>query len=203
MALQIAPLIVAESRILISLYLLMAGIILSHLLPPIWHRGEYLDWLLSASLLVSITGLGAAIYARHFTGHDRGLLILAVFTFGFALASLQFAQHDQLRFKHGVTADITGIQINIDGNANARSRLWIKFDATSNVVRSGILPAVGIVRVTTDKWQDQQGPGGAVTMRARLYPPPDRVLHGTRLTMDGERGWMTCWQAAMLSHRLP
>jgi len=34
MALQIAPLIVAERRILISLYLFMAGIILFHLLPP-------------------------------------------------------------------------------------------------------------------------------------------------------------------------
>ena len=59
MALQIAPLIVAERWILISLYLFMAGVILFHLLPPIWHRGEYLDWLLSASLLVSIAGLGA------------------------------------------------------------------------------------------------------------------------------------------------
>ena len=72
MALQIAPLIVAERRILISLYLFMAGIILFHLLPPIWHLGEYLDWLLSESILVSIVGPGAAIYARHFAGHDRG-----------------------------------------------------------------------------------------------------------------------------------
>ncbi len=94
MVLQIAPLIVAERRILISLYLFMAGIILFHLLPPIWHRGEYLDWLLGGSLLVSIAGLGAAIYARHFAGHDRGLFILVAFTVGFALASLQFAQHD-------------------------------------------------------------------------------------------------------------
>jgi hypothetical protein len=39
MALQIAPLIVAESRVLISLYLFMAGAILFHLLSPIWHRG--------------------------------------------------------------------------------------------------------------------------------------------------------------------
>jgi hypothetical protein len=43
MALQIAPLIVSEHQILISLYLFMAEIILFHLLPPIWHRGEYLD----------------------------------------------------------------------------------------------------------------------------------------------------------------
>jgi hypothetical protein len=71
-ALQIAPLIVAERRILISLYLFMAGIILFHLLPSIWHSGEYLNWFLSGSLLVSITGLGAAIYARHSAGHDRG-----------------------------------------------------------------------------------------------------------------------------------
>jgi hypothetical protein len=57
-ALQIAPLIVAERRILISLYLFMAGIILFHLLPSIWHSGEYLNWLLGGSLLVSITELG-------------------------------------------------------------------------------------------------------------------------------------------------
>ena len=179
MALQIAPLIVAERRVLISLYLFMAGIILFHLLPPIWHLGEYLDWLLSESILVSIAGPGAAIYARHSAGHDRGLFILVAFTVGFALASPQFAQHDQPRIKHGVTADIQGTLIKIDGNADARSRLWIKLDAASDIVQSGILPAGGIVRVTTDKWQDQQYLGGAVAMRARLYPPPDRILHGT------------------------
>ena len=97
----------------------MAGIILFHLLPPIWHRGEYLDWLLGGSLLVSIAGLGAAIYARHSAGHDRGLFILVAFTVGFALASLRFAQHDQPRIKHGVTADIQGTLIKIDGNADA------------------------------------------------------------------------------------
>ena len=90
MALQIAPLIVAERRILISLYLFMAGIILFHLLPSIWHSGEYLNWLLGGSLLVSIAGLGAAIYARDSAGHDRGLFILVAFIVGFALASLQF-----------------------------------------------------------------------------------------------------------------
>ena len=129
MALQIAPPIVAERRILISLYLFMAGVILFHLLPSIWHSGEYLNWLLGGSLLVLITGLRAAIYARHSAGHDRGLFILVAFTVGFALASPQFAQHDQPRIKHGVTADIQGILIKIDGNADVRSRLWIKYCA--------------------------------------------------------------------------
>jgi hypothetical protein len=69
MALQIAPLIVAERRILISLYLFMAGIILFHLLPSIWHNCEYLNWLLGGSLLVSITGLGRqSMPAIPFTG---------------------------------------------------------------------------------------------------------------------------------------
>ena len=94
MALQIAPLIVAERRILISLCLFIAGIILFHLLPSIWHSSEYLNWLLGGSLLVSITGLGAAVYARQSAGHDRGSFILVAFTVGFTLASLQFAQHD-------------------------------------------------------------------------------------------------------------
>jgi hypothetical protein len=58
MALQIAPLIVAERRILISLYLFMAGIILFHLLPPIWHRGEYLDWLLADPYWSRLLGWG-------------------------------------------------------------------------------------------------------------------------------------------------
>jgi len=134
MALQIAPLIVAERRILISLYLFSTGIILFHLLPSIWHSGEYLNWFLRGSFLVKIAGLGAAIYARHFAGHDRGVFILVAFTVGFVLARLQFAQHDQPRIKHGVTADITGILIKIDGNADTRSRLWIKLDAASDIV---------------------------------------------------------------------
>jgi hypothetical protein len=65
MALQIAPLIVLERRILILLYLLMAGVILFHLMAKIWHGGDYLNWLLRGSLLAMIAGLGAAIYARH------------------------------------------------------------------------------------------------------------------------------------------
>ena len=109
----------------------------------------------------------AAIYARHFAGHDRGLLILVACTIGFALVSLQFAQHDQPRRNHGATADIIGILINIDGNPNARSYLWIKLNARSNIVKSGILPAGGIVRATTGKWQDQQYLGEAVTLWAR------------------------------------
>ena len=71
MALQIAPLIVLESQILILLYLFMAGIILFHLMATIWHGGDHLDWLLRESLMAMIAGLGAAIYARHNTGHDR------------------------------------------------------------------------------------------------------------------------------------
>lgn len=71
MALQIAPLIVLERRILILLYLFMAGIILFHLMATIWHDGDYLNWLLCGSLLAMIAGLGAAINARHSAGHDR------------------------------------------------------------------------------------------------------------------------------------
>jgi hypothetical protein len=41
------------------------------------------------------------------------------------------------------------------------------------------LPVDGIVLVTRDKWQSQQYLGGAVAMRARRCPPPDRILHGT------------------------
>jgi hypothetical protein len=33
----------------------------------------------------------------------------------------------------------------MDGNADARSRLWIRLDATSDIVQSSILPAGGIV----------------------------------------------------------
>ena len=155
MALQIAPLIVAERRILISLYLFMAGIILFHLMPDIWHSGRYLNWLVTVFLLPSILGLGVAIYTRQSAGHDRGLFLFVVFTAGIALASLQFALHDQPKIKWGVTADINGMLIKIDGNADARSRLWISLGATSDIVKNDILPAGGIVRLTTDKWQDQ------------------------------------------------
>ena len=179
MAWQIAPLIVPERRILISLYLFMAGIILFHLMPDIWHSGRYLNWLVTVFLLTSILGLGVAIYTRQSAGHDRGLFLFVVFTAGIALASLQFALHDQPKIKWGVTADINGMLIKIDGNADARSRLWISLGATSDIVKNDILPAGGIVRVTTDKWQDQQYIGGAIAMRVRLYPPPDRILHGT------------------------
>ena len=71
MALQIAPLIVLERRVLILLYLFIARIILFHLMATIWHGGDYRNWLLRGPLLTMIAGLGAAIYARHSAGHDR------------------------------------------------------------------------------------------------------------------------------------
>jgi hypothetical protein len=151
MALQIAPLIVPEHQILISLYLFMAGIIAFNLLPSIWHSCDYLNWLLRGFLLLSIAGLGTAIHTRYSAGYDWCLFVLVAFTAGFALASLQFARHDQLKIKHGVIVDIRGTLIKIDCNADARSRLWISFDATSNIVKSGILPAGGIFRFITDK----------------------------------------------------
>jgi hypothetical protein len=67
MALQIAPLIVLERRILILLYLFMAGIILFHLMATICHGRDNRNWLLRGSLLAMIAGLGAEIYARHST----------------------------------------------------------------------------------------------------------------------------------------
>ena len=54
MALQIAPLIDLESRILIFLYLFMTGIILFHLMATIWHGGDYPNLLLRGSLLAMI-----------------------------------------------------------------------------------------------------------------------------------------------------
>ena len=52
----------------------MAGVILFHFMAKIWHGGDYLNWLLRGSLLAMIFGLGAAIYARHSTRHDRVFL---------------------------------------------------------------------------------------------------------------------------------
>ena len=115
------------------------------LLPSIWHSGEYLNWLLGGSLLISIRGLGATIYARHSAGHDRGLFILVAFIVGFALASLQFTQHDQPRIKHGVTADIQGTLIKIDGNADARSRLWIRLDAPQILCKAAFCQQAALI----------------------------------------------------------
>ena len=71
MALQIAPLIDLERRILILLYLFVAVIILFHLMPLISQSGDYFNRLSRGSLLAMIAGLGAAIYARHSAGHVR------------------------------------------------------------------------------------------------------------------------------------
>jgi hypothetical protein len=87
MALQIAPLIVPEHQILISLYLFMAGTVVFSLLPSMWSSLLAFAW----SLLLSIAGLGMATYACHGAGHDRCLSMLVAFTDGFALSCLQFA----------------------------------------------------------------------------------------------------------------
>jgi hypothetical protein len=68
--------------------------------------------------------------------------------------------------------------VKIDGRADASSRLWLRLDTTAEIVSDGHFPAGGIVRVTTDEWQDQQRLGSKLAMRVRLYPPPTRVLAG-------------------------
>ena len=65
MALQNAPLIDLERRILILLYLFVAVAIMFHLMPLISQSGDYFNLLLRGSLPAMIAGLGATIYARH------------------------------------------------------------------------------------------------------------------------------------------
>ena len=60
MAMQIAPLIVPERRILIYLYLFVTGIILLHSLPALWHHGDQLVLLLSFGAFMIL----AAIFWR-------------------------------------------------------------------------------------------------------------------------------------------
>jgi len=76
MALQIAPLIVPERRILIYLYLFVTGVILFHSLPALWHHGDQLVLLLSGGAFMILAAILLALYARHRSNNRRATLSL-------------------------------------------------------------------------------------------------------------------------------
>ena len=178
MALQIAPLIVPERRILVYLYLFVTGIILLHSLPALWHHGDQLVLLLSGGAFMILAAIFLALYARHHAALNGAVRLLIAFILGVVVAAVQFTRHDTPQIGRGITGQIEGSLVKIDGRADARSRLWLRLDTTAEIVSDGHLPAGGIVRVTTDEWQDQQRLGSKLAMRVRLYPPPTRVLAG-------------------------
>ena len=176
MALQIAPLIVPERRILIYLYLFLTGIIFFHSLLALWHHGDQLVLLLIAGAFMILAAILLALYARHHAALNGAVRLLIAFILGVVVAAVQFTRHDTTQIGRVVTGQIEGSLVKIDGRADAHSRLWLRLDTTAEIVSDGNLPAGGIVRVTTDEWQDQQRLRGKLAMRVRLYPPPTLVL---------------------------
>ena len=108
MALQIAPLIVPERRILIYLYLFVTGIILFHSLPALWHHGDKLVLLLTGGAFMILAAIFLALYARHHAALNRAVRLLIAFILCVVVAAVQFTRHDTPQIGRGITGQIEG-----------------------------------------------------------------------------------------------
>lgn len=190
-----APLIVPEQRILFYLYAFGWGIGWFHMLPTAWHQS---DQLIAAFTMV-IIGVGAGLSLiillvlmwRLFKPNlslNTGITNVAVINIsiiaGFVMAGVigagwQFILHDPPKITRGITVNLSGTLIAVDGQADQRSRLWVRLDKVPKGHASHGLERASIVRVTPDEWYDQAVIGDHISTRARLYPPPGRMLAGT------------------------
>ena len=174
-----APLIIAERRIILFLVSFIAGIICFHQLDHTALHGRQLLQITAAAFSVTVALLIMFIWTwvRARSGPFLGPLIYALFccASGYALAALQYSLHQPVQLDAPFSTSVTAKIIHIDGQASGRSRLWLAVIDT--MPRHPYLPDARL-RLSSDHVPEDATIGAVVEMRARLFPPPKRLLPG-------------------------
>ena len=175
-----APLIIAERRIILFLVSFIAGIVCFHQLDhtalqgtPLWHI---------TGVAFCVTFVLAIIYVWLWVrAHSGPLLGMVMFSlicgaFGYALAALQYSLHQPAHQDAPFRASVTAKINDIDGRASGRSRLWLEVIDTTPRHQN-----LSDARLRLSSKDIPKGAviGAVVEMRARLFPPPRRILPGT------------------------
>ena len=172
-----APLIAPEQGLLLHLYLFGAGIVLFHLLPAAWQDGDRLLGVVLGGAAVMLCCWGAVHYFDQRPVLGAVLLVLASGVSGVTVAGGQYILHDPPQLTQGITTNLTGTIVAIDGKEDARRRLGVRL--TDAVGAANGLPTGSVVRISTKNTMIKHEIGGLISAKVRLYSPPARLLAGT------------------------
>jgi len=172
----LAPLIIAERRILIFLSSFVSGIAAFHLLPDrmLWGTPVLNISILAGLAILFLTG--ACFRVRHRPWLGRFAFAGVCAAAGVLVAALQYTVHQPIQLEKPLSVGVVAQVTHIDGRASGRSRLWLKLQHI-NASQEDLSGAV--VRVTTDRLPTNVVVGAHLRMRVRLFPPPSQILPGT------------------------
>ncbi len=172
-----APLIAPEQGLLLHLYLFGWGIVLFHTLPAPWQGGDRLFGVVLGGAVVTLCCWVAVHFFDQRPVVAAAMLLLGSGLGGVTVAGGQYVLHDPPQLTQGITTNLTGTIVAIDGKEDARRRLWVRL--ADPVGAANGLPAGSVVRISTKNTTYRHEIGGGISAKVRLYPPPARLLAGT------------------------
>ena len=161
--------LIPERRILLYVAALIAGVVLATRMPDP-----------GLPQLVLITGaavLAAVLAWRGMAWRWQVMMVCAVWGLaGLSAASWQLARAPAT-LATGATASLDGVIERLDGRQDNRLRVWVRVEAAD---QAGRILTGHLVRLSVRP--DMLAPvvGSYLRVRARIYPPPARLLHGAR-----------------------
>ena len=153
---------------------MIAGVVLATRLP---HPG-----MLQTLLVAGVTGIAAVVAWRGMAWRWQVILVCVVWGgSGLAAASWQLARAPA-SIGSGLTTDLAGVIERLDGRQDNRLRVWIRVDAADDAspLLKGALLEGHLVRLSVRPDMFTPLVGSHLRVRARIYPPPPRLLHGAR-----------------------
>ena len=161
--------LIPERRILLYVAAMIAGVVLAKRLPVMPP--------LQLLLLVGLVLLTAMMAWRGMVWRFQVILVCAAWGLsGLASGSWQLSRAPTT-LEAGVTTDLDGIIERLDGRRDSRLRVWVRVAEASKAddVLTGHL-----VRLSVRPDLFTPDVGSHLRVRARIYPPPPRLLHGAR-----------------------
>lgn len=161
--------LIPERRILLYVAAMIAGVVLATRLPVLSA--------LQLLLLVGLVLLAVMMAWRGIIWRFQVILVCAAWGLsGLAAGSWQLARAPTT-LEAGVTTDLDGVIERLDGRRDSRLRVWVRVAETSE---AGDILKGHLVRLSVKPGLFTPDVGSHLRVRARIYPPPPRLLHGAR-----------------------
>ena len=148
---------------------MIAGVVVATRLPdPHW---------LQVALMAGLALLAALVAWWGVAWRWQVILVCAAWGLsGLTAASWQLARAPAT-LDTGVTTDLSGIIERLDGRQDSRLRVWVR---VARSAKAGDILDGHLVRLSVRPDMAAPVVGSHLHVRARIYPPPPRLLHGAR-----------------------